>query len=146
MNSGMNKVQDVLENYKSAIYERDVEKFISSYSDDVHIYDSWGHWEWKGISLWKDNVVEWFNGLKEEGYLLKVEFTDVTIEENNDLAFVHCAVTFAGYTEQSGEKSRQMTNRFTFGLKKQNDSWLISHEHSSLPINMDTGKGMFDLR
>ncbi|MBW9234491.1 nuclear transport factor 2 family protein, partial [Leptospira santarosai] len=66
------------------------------------------------------------------------------IEENNNVAFVHCAVTFAGYQEKSGEKNRQMTNRFTIGLKKVNDSWLITHEHSSLPIDMQTGKGIFN--
>jgi hypothetical protein len=39
-----------------------------------------------------------------------------------------------------------MTNRFTFGMKRVNEAWLITHEHSSLPINMQDGKGMFDLR
>ncbi len=32
MNTSFNKVQDVMENYKSAIYEKDVERFLSSYS------------------------------------------------------------------------------------------------------------------
>lgn len=146
MTSGINKVQDVLENYKCAVYEKDAEKFLSTYAADVHIYDCWGNWECKGISLWRDNVIEWFNGLSDDGYLLKVDFNDLTIEENNNVAFVHCAVTFAGYNEKSGEKLRQMTNRFTFGLKKLNDSWLITHEHSSLPIDMQTGKGLFNLK
>ncbi|WP_298469820.1 hypothetical protein [uncultured Psychrobacillus sp.] len=35
------KVQDVLENYKTAVYEKDVEKFLSIYAPNVHIYDSW---------------------------------------------------------------------------------------------------------
>jgi hypothetical protein len=34
------KVQDVLENYKTAIYEKDVEKFLSMYDSEMHIYDS----------------------------------------------------------------------------------------------------------
>jgi ketosteroid isomerase-like protein len=78
--------------------------------------------------------------------MLKVDVDEVVIEESTILAFVHCSVTFAAYKEESEEKLRQMTNRFTFGLKKVNDAWLIIHEHSSLPINMEDGKGMFDLR
>ncbi|SFC40792.1 hypothetical protein [Bacillus sp. UNCCL81] len=35
------KVQDVLENYKSAVYEKDVERFINMYAPDIHIYDCW---------------------------------------------------------------------------------------------------------
>jgi hypothetical protein len=32
MSFGFNKVQDVLENYKSAIYEKDVERFVSTFA------------------------------------------------------------------------------------------------------------------
>jgi ketosteroid isomerase-like protein len=139
-------VQDVLNNYKTAIYEKDVEKFLSMYAPDMQIYDCWGNWEIKGISSWKENVAEWFNGLSEDGVLLKVDFDDLVVEENSTLAYVHCAVTFAAHQEESGEKLRQMTNRFTYGLKRVNESWAISHEHSSLPINMETGKGIFTLK
>jgi ketosteroid isomerase-like protein len=138
-------VQDVLDNYKSAIYEKDVEKFVSSFSSTIHIYDCWADWECNGISQWRGIVKEWFNGLSEEDVLLKTDFADVVVEESSDLAFVHCAVTFAAHNE-SGEKLRQMTNRFTFGLKKENESWVITHFHSSLPISMETGKGIFNLR
>lgn len=139
------KVHDVLENYKSAVYERDVERFISAYDSEVHIYDCWENWECVGTPRWKESVSEWFNGLSDEGVLLKTDFDDVVIEENSNLAFAHCAVTFVAYNE-SGDKLRQMTNRFTFGLRKENESWTITHEHSSLPISMETGKGIFNLK
>jgi ketosteroid isomerase-like protein len=83
------KVQDVLENYKTAVYEKDVEKFLSMYVPEIHIYDCWGDWEIKGISSWKENVVGGFNGLSEDGVLLNVDFNDLVIEENSNLAFVH---------------------------------------------------------
>ncbi|MBM7693326.1 ketosteroid isomerase-like protein [Peribacillus deserti] len=140
------KVQDVLENYKSSVYEKDVERFLATYAPEIHIYDCWGNWEIKGISHWRANVEEWFNGLKVDGVSLNVEFNDLVIEENMNLAFVHCTVTFAAHDIKSGDKLRQMTNRFTFGLNKKDDFWQISHEHSSLPINMETGKGIFNLR
>lgn len=145
MSSAFRTVKAVLENYQSATYEKDVERFVSAYASDVHIYDCWENWACIGISQWKETIQNWFNGLNEEGYYLKTNFDDLVIEENANLAFVHCAVTFAAYNE-SGEKLRQMTNRFTFGLRKENESWTITHEHSSLPINMETGEGIFNLR
>jgi uncharacterized protein (TIGR02246 family) len=146
MSKGIGTVAGVLKNYKQSVNERDSDKFLAVYSSDVHISDCWGSWECKGIDAWRDSVSGWFHDLKENGDVLKVGFDDVVIEENTDLAFVHCAVTFAAYNEGSEEKLRQMTNRFTFGLKRVDGSWLITHEHSSLPINMEDGKGMFDLR
>jgi ketosteroid isomerase-like protein len=145
MSFRFNKVQDVLENYKYAIYEKDVERFVSIFASDIHIYDCWEKWECIGISQWKEIVKGWFKGLSEEGVLEKTDFDDLVVEENSNLAFVHCAVTFAAHNE-SGEKLRQMTNRFTFCLRKENESWTITHAHSSLPISMETGKGIFNLK
>ncbi|MFQ3544464.1 nuclear transport factor 2 family protein [Halobacillus rhizosphaerae] len=139
-------VQEVLEIYKNAVQERNVEKFMAAYASDIHIYDCWGSWECKGKDSWRENVAAWFNGLKEEDEVLQVEFTDLDIEEGVNIGFAYCDVTYAAYPNGSEEKLRQMTNRFTFCLKKADDSWLITHEHSSLPINMENGKGMFNLK
>ncbi|MGK7379159.1 YybH family protein [Planococcus sp. 1R117A] len=139
-------VHDVLETYRTAIYEKDVEKLLSLYASEIHIYDCWENWESKGISAWKENVSNWFNGLREGGVLLKVAFDDAVIEETSTLAFVHCAVTFTGYQEESDMQLQQTINRFTFGLKKAKGSWAIVHEHSSLPIDFETGKGILDLK
>lgn len=139
------KVQDVLEIYKTAVYEKDVEKFLSMYAPEMHIYDCWGKWEVKDLFSWKKNVAEWFNGLNEDGVLLKVDFRDLVVEEDANLAIVYCTVTFTAYKQEAGEQLRQMTNRFTYGLKKVNESWFIAHEHSSLPINIETGKGIFNM-
>ncbi|PWK09604.1 YybH family protein [Tumebacillus permanentifrigoris] len=143
MSVGFHEVQEVLENYKSAVYEKDVERYVSSYASDLHIYDCWNDWECVGIAQWRKFTKEWFHGLDEEGALVKVDFDEVVIEENSNLAFVRCNVTFAAYNE-SGEKLRQMTERFTFVLRKENESWNIIHQHSSLPISMETGKGIFN--
>lgn len=132
MRGEFSEVQDVLENYKSAIYEKDVERFLSTYASDIHIYDCWENWESIGIAQWREMVKAWFNGLIEEGIFLKVDYNDLVVVENSNIAFVHCAVKFGAHNE-SGEKIRQTTNRFTFCLKKENESWTIIHEHSSLP-------------
>jgi ketosteroid isomerase-like protein len=145
MTTRFSEVQEVLENYKSAIYEKDVERFLSAYASDIHIYDCWETWESIGISKWRGMVNEWFTELDEEGVLLQIDFIDLDVEESSNMAFVHSGVKFAAQNK-SGEVIRQMTNRFTFCLKKVNESWSIVHEHSSLPINIETGKGIFNLK
>jgi len=139
-------VQEVLENYKTSIFERDVEKFLHSYSENIHLYDCWGKWECNGLWEWRKAVESWFQELSEEGVDLIVTFSDMSIEEGKSVAFAKCAITFSAYTQSSSEKLRQITNRFTFGLCKMNESWQIVHEHSSLPIDSATGKGMFHLK
>lgn len=139
------RVQDVLENYKSSVYEQDADKFVAAYASDIHAYDCWQNWSGVGIDAWSAMVNEWFSGLRKEGLVLRVGFDDVATEENDKLAFVRCAVTYQAFNAAE-ERVRQITNRFTFGLKKENGGWLIVHEHSSLPIDMATGKGIFDAK
>ncbi|WP_273852125.1 YybH family protein [Guptibacillus spartinae] len=146
MYNQISTVEEALERYKEAVNEQDVEKFLSSYSSDIHIYDCWGSWECKGENAWRENVTEWFSSLKEEGVKLQTVFNDLVIEEGESTAFSHCALTFVAYNVEKEEKLRQITNRFTFGFKKEKGSWVITHEHSSLPIDMKNGKGMFNLR
>ena len=142
MIAGKGTVQEVLESYKRAVYEQDVEAYVSLYASDFHVYDCWDDWECTELSQWTASTKEWFEGLREEDVLLHVEYEDVAVEESSSLAFVRCNVTFAAYN-QSGEKLRQITNRFTFGLRNENGSWSIAHQHSSLPIHGETGKGIF---
>ncbi|MBD7986263.1 nuclear transport factor 2 family protein [Sporosarcina sp. Sa2YVA2] len=138
-------ILEVLENYETAVFEKNVERFMSSFSPDIHLYDCWDDWEIKGIAQWREVVDAWFNDLRKEGVLLKTAFTDVVVEEHGDLGLVYCAVTYAAH-DKSGEKLRQMTNRFTFGLRKRNESWSIVHSHSSLPVSSETGNGIFNLK
>ncbi|MBM7563983.1 YybH family protein [Paenibacillus sacheonensis] len=145
MSVGFQTVQDALENYKSAIYEQDAARFLATFAADIHIYDCWESWACTGISAWKEIVAAWFAGLREEGVVLRTDFADLVVESNANLAFVRCAITFAAYNK-SGEKLREITNRFTFGLRNEQESWVIAHAHSSLPISLETGKGLFDVR
>jgi len=59
-----------------------------------------------------------------------------------EVAFGSAAVSFSGISAD-GTRLRSMTNRLTMGLEKTAGVWKITHEHSSLPIDMATGKGIF---
>ncbi|PJK16175.1 DUF4440 domain-containing protein [Chryseomicrobium excrementi] len=144
MNNAFYEVSQVLENYAAAVYELDVEKFLAAYHEDIHLYDCWGRWELQGLPAWRESVAEWFSGIREDNNVVNVTFDDVVITEDANTAFIHCAVTFTGYEAGGSEPLRQMTNRFTFGLKKSEESWQIAHEHSSLPIDLETGNALYD--
>lgn len=135
------EVSEVLQNYTDAVYEKDVEKFLSGYAQDVHLFDCWNRWEIDGIEEWKTAVTEWFSGL-EEGVLLRTELTGESIKENAELAHVQGNMSFSA-VDGEGQELRKMVNRFTFMLEKVDGSWRITHEHSSLPISTEDGKAIF---
>ena len=135
------EVSDVFKNYKDAVYEKDVEKFLAGYAPDVHLYDCWNSWEYNGIDEWKAAVTEWFGGL-EEGMWLRTELFDDSSRENAELAHVQGSMSFAA-VDAEGQELKKMVNRFTFLLEKVDGSWHITHEHSSLPISTEDDKAIF---
>lgn len=141
----MLSVTELLENYQTAVLEQNVDNFISMYDTNVHIFDSWSKWNIIGKEVWRTHVEDWFAVLKRDNSTLRVLYEDMVIYEVSDLATVHTNVRFSEYNSNKIE-FRHLTNRFTFILKKIDLEWKIVHEHSSLPINPDDGKGIFDLK
>jgi hypothetical protein len=48
-------VNQALEAYAAAVHAKDVDAFAALYNDNVHIYDSWGQWQYTGIESWRPN-------------------------------------------------------------------------------------------
>ena len=141
----MRTVQDVLDQYKLAVYNQDINLFMDLYDDSIHIFDSWNSWEIKSKLDWNKVIENWFSGLRRDGSTLKVSFEDYAIHEDDSVAFIHTSIRFSEFNSHNIE-FRHLTNRFTFGLIKKNDDWKIIHEHSSLPIDSDQGTGLFNLK
>jgi len=141
----MKTVQDVLDQYKLAVYNQDINLFMDLYDDSIHIFDSWNTWEIKSKSEWRKVIENWFNGLKRDGSTLKISFEDSVINEDTNVAFIYSSIRFSEYNSHNIE-FRHLTNRFTIGLKYIDDKWIIVHEHSSLPIDSDQGVGLFNLK
>lgn len=141
----MKTVQDVLDQYKLSVYNQDINLFMDLYDDSVRIFDSWNTWEIKSKSEWRIVIENWFNGLKRDGSTLRVSFEDPHVHQDDSIAFIHVSIRFSEFNSHNIE-FRHLTNRFTFGLQKLNNSWKIVHEHSSLPIDSDKGSGLFNLK
>lgn len=141
----MHTVTELLDNYQTAVNEQNVDKFISMYDTNVHIFDSWSKWNIIGKDTWQKHVEDWFSVLKRDNSTLRVSYEDLVIYQENELTSIHVNIRFAEFNSNKIE-FRHLTNRFTFILKKIDSKWYIVHEHSSLPISPDDGKGIFDLK
>jgi uncharacterized protein (TIGR02246 family) len=136
-----NPVTTVFENYTSAVLAKDVDAFLALYADDTLVFDSWGFWEFAGADAWRPMVQMWFDRLGDK--LCETRFTEVVATVRDDVAFAHAAVRYAE-TTTNGEQADSMMNRMTVALEKREGEWKIVHEHTSLPLDMASAKGIFD--
>ncbi|MBG6060125.1 uncharacterized protein (TIGR02246 family) [Cryobacterium sp. MP_M5] len=140
MSTDHTPVTRALEAYAAAVRAKDVDAFADIYAEDVHVFDAWGRWEHVGIAAWRAMATEWFGSLGTE--LVDVTFAEVRSSIGSNVAFASAAVTYAA-TSAAGESLRSMTNRITVGLERQDGTWKVVHEHTSLPIDLASGRGIF---
>lgn len=141
----MKSVLEVLDHYKDSVNKQDINEFMKLYDTNVHIFDSWNTWEVKGLSQWETIIKDWFSILKRDKSTLIVSYHDLVVEESDTIACIHTTIRYAELNSHQIE-FRHLTNRFTLLLKKSDSEWKIIHEHSSLPIHSESGKGLFDLK
>ena len=127
----------VLEDYKAAVFVKDVDAFVALYDDEVRVFDMWGSWSYSGITAWRAVVASWFESLGSERVV--VEFGDARVRAVSDIAVIHVFVVYRGVSAE-GAELRSMTNRMTLALWRTQGLWKIVHEHTSAPVDHGTAK------
>ena len=131
---------EMLAAYRDTVRAKDVDGFVALFADDVQVFDQWGRWSHDGIGAWREMAVGWFGSLGDE--FVVVEFDDVRTRVSVDMAMASAFVTYRGMSAQ-GQELRSLTNRLTWLLRQESGAWKVVHEHTSVPIDDATGKGIF---
>lgn len=133
---GLNKtsILQVLEFYKTSVYEKDVDKFLSVYDSTARVFDTWGVWLFEGAESRRPVIENWFVSLGQER--VRVNFSDVNVVESDNMAILTAIGSYAAISIDNKEL-RSMQNRFTWVMKLIEGRWKIFHEHTSVPIAND---------
>ncbi len=133
----------ILKSYANAVYNKDLENFISIYDNKVHVYDTWKAWSYKNRDEYKNMVREWFDSLGDEK--VRVEFNEINVLQTQDQTVWIGEIKFYGLSEND-EILRSISNRWTWVIQNKNQVLKIVHEHSSLPIDIETFSGIMKTR
>jgi len=133
----MKEIESLLETYKNAVFQKDVDAFVSIFHEQVRIFDMW-EWVYNGLGYWREMATSWFGSLGTERVV--VTFDDVQIQAGDEMAVASAFVRFAAVSEQ-GEELRYLQNRLTWVVRKMPAGvWKIIHEHTSGPVDGGTMK------
>jgi len=135
-------ISEVMENLAEAVRTKDVEKMIASYAPDVVDFDVVDPLQYIGADAVKERAVQWLSNF-EDG-LVGYEVGDLRITAGDDTAFCH-SLNHVYAMLKDGNKI-DMWWRATVCLQKIDGKWLITHIHSSVPFDMETGKASLDLK
>ena len=138
MTDARDPIRDALAAYQAAVLAKDVAAFVAIYADDARIFELWGTWE-HDIASWREMAQGWFAFLGDERSV--VEAHDVRTQVSGDMALLTASLTYRA-VDAGGQELRSLDNRLSWVLRERGGRWMVVHEHTSVPLAHDGGKGI----
>ena len=134
VNDGLSAICDA---YRDAVRAKDVDALVALYAVDVRVFDLWGAWSYDGRDAWRRTVEGWFASLGDERVAVSFDEAQATVV--GDAAVTHAFVTYRNLAAD-GTPGRAMQNRLSWMLVRAAGGWTIVHEHTSAPVDPETGR------
>lgn len=137
------EISHLLANWQRAFEAKDVKGVMAMYAPGAQLvaYDIVPPLQYKGADAYAKDYGEFFGQFDGP---LHVEIRDDHVEVSGSLAVAY------GLERISGKlKSGQPVDswlRYTSAFKKIDGQWRDIHDHVSVPVDMNTGKGALDLK
>jgi uncharacterized protein (TIGR02246 family) len=133
-------IRKLIDDWTTALRARDVDAMMAFYAPDVVFFDGIAPLQ-IGLDAYRKNwevYFQWFPGT------VNFETRDLKITASGDAAFARGLVHLTGTNAEGKEDGAWM--RETVGYEKVNGKWLITHEHWSMPMDMESGKALTNLQ
>jgi ketosteroid isomerase-like protein len=134
-------IRALMEMRIKAVRAKDVAALTANHAPDVLTFDLIDPLRNLGLTALRRRAQEWFASFAGG---LDYEIRDLAIAAGEDVAFCH-GLHRVGGTRTDGEKI-EMWWRATIGFRRADGRWVITHEHSSVPFDMTSGKVSLDLK
>jgi ketosteroid isomerase-like protein len=135
------EITRVIEGGVEAFRARDIDGMMSIYAPELVSFDLVPPLQYVGADVYRKRWEETFSSFQGPiGY----EMHDLSITVGDDVAFSHSLNRISG-TMTTGQQT-DLWLRSTVCLRKINGTWLIVHTQVSVPIDLETGRAVLDLK
>lgn len=129
---GEAEIRQLMDGWARAIRAKDVTGVMSYYAPDLLSFDLAPPLRYRGANAYRRSLEEWFPTFRGPvGY----EIRDLSITTDHDVAFCHSLNRISG-ARTSGEDT-DVWVRATVCFRRIGGTWLITHEHLSVPFEME---------
>jgi ketosteroid isomerase-like protein len=128
------EIRKFIDSRSEAVRIKDIGGLMSHYSPDIVYFDVVPPLQYVGSAALRKRFLEWFDGY--EGAIGQ-EVRDVNIWSSGDIAVAATLIRSSGTLKNGHEVGRWV--RATSCCYRSNDTWLITHEHISVPVDLMRG-------
>jgi len=134
-------IRDLIDSYVNAIRNHDIEAVVSAYAPDLVAFDVVPPLRSVGAERYRKVWQEVFAMLEKP---IPYDIRDLSISAGDEVAFSH-SLNRNGGTMKNGRKL-DLWLRWTACYRKIDGNWKITHMHASVPVDLQTGKAMAELK
>ncbi len=135
------QIRGLIENKIKAVRAKDIDGATSDYAADVMSFDVVNPLRYIGANAVRKRLEEWFSSFQGS---IGLEIRDLSITAGEAVAFSHCLNHVSATTTGGGKLD--MWWRETACYRKLEGKWLITHQHSSVPFDVESGKASLNLK
>ncbi|HYR83714.1 MAG TPA: SgcJ/EcaC family oxidoreductase [Terriglobia bacterium] len=134
-------IRALIDDWVKAIRARDVNGSLANFAPDVVSFDLIDPLRYVGSDSVRTRLEAWFSSFQGTiGY----DVRDLNIIASDEVAFCH-SLNHVNGTKTDG-KTIDMWWRATVCFREIDGKWIVTHSHSSVPFDMDSGKASLDLK
>ncbi|UVC17411.1 YybH family protein [Mesorhizobium onobrychidis] len=140
MTSAETQIRALLDSRSAAMGDKDIEWVMSLYSPDIVYFDLVPPLQYAGSSALRERFSDWFGRWTGP---IGQELGDLKVIAGDTVAAAWMLIRASG-TLRTGQDVDYWV-RVSNGFQRSGDRWFITHEHVSLPVNMQTRTAVMDL-
>jgi ketosteroid isomerase-like protein len=133
-------IKVLLEAQEQAIRDKNTEALLIDLAENVTSFDAVPPLRNAGKTTVRDRLEQWFGSYEGP---IGCETRELEIAAAGEVAFAHALQRFSGTLTDGA--AVDMWVRVTWGLRKVEERWLITHEHMSDPFDPESGQAKLDL-
>ena len=122
------QIRELVEHWAEAVRRKDLNGAVARHADNMVMFDVPMPLQSQGIEEYKRTWQLFF--ANSPGGPGSFDLTELYITAGETVGYCHGLV-----------KVFDSTVRLTIGLRKENEQWLIAHEHHSYPIELKAAEG-----
>jgi uncharacterized protein (TIGR02246 family) len=130
MSDDEQQIRTLIERWAAAVHRGDMSGVLADHAADIVMFDVPPPYDGlRGIGAYRDSWPPFFEW-QRQGAIFEIVELDVTA--GDDVAFAY-ALARCGKPEDFA-KNPDSRLRMTFGLRKRDGRWVVTHEHGSFPM------------
>lgn len=134
------EIKALLDSQCEAVGLKDIDRLMALFSPDIVYFDVVPPLQFVGAAALRARFLEWFDGFTGP---IDLDMRDLRILARGDSA-VAFRLSRARGTLKSGQEVGRWV-RATSCCQRSNGTWLVTHEHISMPVDLKSGTAAMDL-